>query len=45
MFSVKGRSIPTISGRVLRPMCLQAIERVLASTWAFAKIELLLVGE
>jgi hypothetical protein len=30
---------------MLRPFCLQTRERVLASTNAFAKIDLLLVGE
>jgi hypothetical protein len=39
------RSIPGEPGQVLRPSCLQAWERVLASTGAFAKIDLLLVGE
>ena len=33
------------SATVGAPSCLQALERVLASTCAFAKIDLLLVGE
>ena len=41
-----GRSIPTQSGPMLRlAACLRAVERVLASAHAFAKIDLLLVGE
>jgi len=37
--------MPAEPGYVLRPMCLRAVEGVLASIWAFAKIDLLLVGE
>src|SRR5467141_4295186 len=44
-FRYQGRSIPTESGQVLGPACFRAVERVLASICAFAKIDLLLVGE